>query len=39
MFPKVSNPDLDRELGFLHPKNKAMSRFSFARSGPDMTMN
>lgn len=27
---EVSNPDLDRELGFLNPKSKAMSRFSFA---------
>jgi hypothetical protein len=27
---EVSNPDLDRELGFLQPKIKAMSRFSFA---------
>jgi len=27
---EVSNPDLDRELGFLNPKTKAMSRFSFA---------
>jgi serine/threonine protein kinase len=27
---EVSNPDLDRELGFLDPKSKAMSRFSFA---------
>lgn len=27
---EVSNPDLDRELGFLHPKTKAMSRFTFA---------
>lgn len=26
---EVSNPDLDRELGFLNPKTKAMSRFSF----------
>ena len=26
----VSNPDLDRELGFLHPHIKTMSRFSFA---------
>ena len=25
----VSNPALDRELGFLHPELKAMSRFSF----------
>ncbi len=33
---EVSNPDLDRELGFLNPKTKAMSRFSFAeRSGYD----
>lgn len=33
---EVSNPDLDRELGFLHPKTKAMSRFSFAeRTGYD----
>ena len=27
---EVSNPDLDTELGFLNPKIKAMSRFSFA---------
>lgn len=27
---QVSNPDLDRELGFLNPKTKAVSRFSFA---------
>jgi serine/threonine protein kinase len=27
---EVSNPDLDRELGFLNPDTKAMSRFSFA---------
>ena len=27
---EVSNPDLDRELGFLNPETKAMSRFSFA---------
>lgn len=27
---QVSNPDLDRELGFLNPKAKAMSRFSFS---------
>lgn len=27
---QVSNPDLDRELGFLSPKAKAMSRFSFS---------
>jgi len=26
---QVSNPDLDRELGFLNPRTKAMSRFSF----------
>ncbi|WP_421241873.1 methylation-associated defense system protein kinase MAD6 [Aeromonas enteropelogenes] len=33
---EVSNPDLDRELGFLNPKTKAMSRFSFAeRAGYD----
>lgn len=33
---EVSNPDLDRELGFLNPKIKAMSRFSFAkRAGYD----
>jgi serine/threonine protein kinase len=33
---EVSNPDLDRELGFLSPKTKAMSRFTFAeRSGYD----
>ncbi len=32
----VSNPDLDRELGFLNPKTKVMSRFSFAeRAGYD----
>jgi serine/threonine protein kinase len=28
---EVSNPDLDRELGFLAPATKAMSRFSFAQ--------
>jgi len=27
---KVSNPDLDREFGFLNPMTKPMSRFSFA---------
>jgi serine/threonine protein kinase len=27
---EISNPDLDRELGFLNPKTKAMSRFSFS---------
>lgn len=27
---KVSNPELDRELGFLNPKTKSISRFSFA---------
>jgi len=27
---QVSNPDLDRELGFLNPKAKEMSRFSFS---------
>lgn len=27
---QVSNPNLDRELGFLSPKAKAMSRFSFS---------
>lgn len=27
---QVSNPELDRELGFLNPKTKAISRFSFA---------
>ena len=27
---QVSNPDLDRELGFLNPKTKVVSRFSFA---------
>lgn len=33
---EVSNPALDRELGFLNPKTKAMSRFSFAeRAGYD----
>jgi hypothetical protein len=33
---EVSNPDLDRELGFLNPETKAMSRFSFAeRTGYD----
>jgi len=33
---EVSNPDLDRELGFLNPETKAMSRFSFAeRAGYD----
>ena len=33
---EVSNPDLDRELGFLNPKTRAMSRFSFAeRAGYD----
>jgi hypothetical protein len=33
---EVSNPDLDRQLGFLNPKARAMSRFSFAeRSGYD----
>jgi serine/threonine protein kinase len=33
---EVSNPDLDRELGFLNPEIKAMSRFSFAeRTGYD----
>ena len=33
---EVSNPDLDRELGFLNPKTKSMSRFSFAdRTGYD----
>lgn len=33
---EVSNPDLDRELGFLNPKTKAMSRFSFdERTGYD----
>ena len=33
---EVSNPDLDRELGFLNPKTKTMSRFSFAeRTGYD----
>ena len=33
---QVSNPDLDRALGFLAPKTKAMSRFSFAeRPGYD----
>jgi len=26
---EVSNPDLDRELGFMDPKTKAISRFSF----------
>lgn len=33
---KVSNPGLDRELGFLNPRTKTMSRFSFAeRAGYD----
>ena len=33
---KVSNPDLDRELGFLAPRTKDRSRFSFAnRAGYD----
>ena len=33
---EVSNPDLDRELGFLNPKSKAMSRFTFShRTGYD----
>ena len=33
---EISNPDLDRELGFLNPKTKTMSRFSFAeRAGYD----
>ena len=33
---EVSNPDLDRKLGFLNPKTKTMSRFSFAeRTGYD----
>jgi hypothetical protein len=33
---KVSNPELDRELGFLSPKARSMSRFSFAeRNGYD----
>ena len=33
---EVSNPDLDRELGFINPKTKVMSRFSFAeRAGYD----
>jgi serine/threonine protein kinase len=33
---EVSNPDLDRELGFLSPKTKAMSCFSFeGRAGYD----
>jgi len=33
---EVSNPDLDRELSFLNPNTKAMSRFSFAeRAGYD----
>jgi serine/threonine protein kinase len=30
---KVSNPELDRELGFLDPKTKNRSRFSFAERG------
>jgi serine/threonine protein kinase len=30
---EVSNPDLDRELGFFHPKSREMSRFSFAQRG------
>lgn len=33
---KVSNPELDRELGFMDPKTKDRSRFSFAeRAGYD----
>tara|TARA_R110002049_G_scaffold309189_1_gene518300 strand:+ start:20336 stop:24487 length:4152 start_codon:yes stop_codon:yes gene_type:complete len=33
---EVSNPELDRELGFLNPQIKTMSRFSFAeRAGYD----
>lgn len=33
---EVSNPDLDRSLGFLNPKAKAMGRFSFSeRAGYD----
>ncbi len=33
---KVSNPELDRELGFLNPKTKVRARFSFAeRAGYD----
>lgn len=33
---KVSNPELDRELGFLNPKTRSMARFSFAeRAGYD----
>ncbi|NDY55826.1 protein kinase [Desulfovibrio sulfodismutans] len=33
---EVSNPDLDREFGFLNPKTKTMCRFSFAeRTGYD----
>ncbi|QKX16917.1 protein kinase [Microbulbifer sp. YPW1] len=33
---EVSNPALDRELGFLNPKTKVMSRYSFAeRAGYD----
>ena len=33
---EVSNPDLDRELGFLNPRSKAASRYSFAeRTGYD----
>ena len=33
---KVSNPEVDRELGFLNPKARRMSRFSFAeRDGYD----
>jgi serine/threonine protein kinase len=36
---EVSNPDLDRELGFLNPKTKAMSRFSFTeRPGYDVEL-
>lgn len=33
---EVSNPELDRQIGFLPPQTKSMSRFSFAeRSGYD----
>lgn len=33
---QVSNPDLDRELGFVNPRNKDVSRFSFSnRQGYD----
>lgn len=33
---EVSNPDIDRELGFLNPQTRAITRFSFAeRTGYD----